>query len=208
MLIVHTDRHIKKMPMAADYTHEREHESAKGNTQQEDERLGRASRHPGILDPHFWTSPPLAMLMARNILTGLLEVDPLHGAAYMGGYKNCIRELLELDADLMGMFAGKKDVEFIVFHPSWGYFAGAYGLKQIPVEIEGKQPKPAQLQHLIQYARERGIRVIFVQPQLSTKSAETIAQAIGGEVVFADPLAEDWAQNLHDQAAKFEAALK
>jgi zinc transport system substrate-binding protein len=96
----------------------------------------------------------------------------------------------------------------MVFHPAWGYFADAYGLQQVPIEIEGKDPKPAQLKALIQHARDRDIRVVFVQPQFSTKSASVVAREIGGQVVFADPLAEDWMANLREVAAKFKAALR
>jgi zinc transport system substrate-binding protein len=95
-----------------------------------------------------------------------------------------------------------------VFHPAWGYFAHAYGLTQVPVEIEGKEPKPAQLKALIQHAREEGIKVIFVQPQFSSKSAKLVAREIGGEVAFVDPLAEDWSANLREVADKFRAALR
>ena len=92
-----------------------------------------------------------------------------------------------MDAELKGIFAGKrKAMEFIVFHPSWGYFAGEYGLKQIPVEIEGKDPKPADLQRLIKHAKKLGVKVIFVQPQFSVTNASVIAQAIDGQIAFAD----------------------
>ena len=96
----------------------------------------------------------------------------------------------------------------MVFHPAWGYFAEAYGLEQVPIEIEGKEPKPAELQGLIEDAQSRGNKIIFVQPQFSAKSAKTIAKAIGGEVAYADPLAVDWAENLRRQAATFKAALR
>jgi zinc transport system substrate-binding protein len=99
-------------------------------------------------------------------------------------------------------------MRFMVFHPAWGYFAAAYGLKQVPVEIEGKKPKPAQLKELIEHARQNGITVVFVQPQFSTQSAALVAREIGGRVAIADPLAEDWAANLRRVAEKFEAALK
>jgi zinc transport system substrate-binding protein len=97
---------------------------------------------------------------------------------------------------------------FMVFHPAWGYFARTYGLEQIAVEMEGKEPKPADLKRLIRHARERGIKVIFVQPEFSTKSAEAIAKAIGGKVVLANPLALDWANNLKEIASEIKAALK
>ena len=96
----------------------------------------------------------------------------------------------------------------MVFHPAWGYFAHAYGLEQVPIEIEGKNPKPAQLEALIALAREQQIRVVFVQPQFSVKRAELVAREIGGQVAFADPLALDWLNNLQEVAGKFEAALK
>jgi len=64
------------------------------------------------------------------------------------------------------------------------------------------------LKELIQHARENKIKVVFVQPQFSTKSAELVAREIGGQVAFADPLAEDWLANLRQVADKFRAALK
>jgi zinc transport system substrate-binding protein len=95
----------------------------------------------------------------------------------------------------------------MVYHPGWGYFARAYGLQQVSVEVEGKEPKPEQLKILIDESRKQGIKVIFVQPQFSTKSAETLAKAISGQVVFADNLREDWEKNLRSQAEKFKQAL-
>ena len=96
----------------------------------------------------------------------------------------------------------------MVFHPSWGYFAQAYRLKQVPVQIEGRDPKPAQLKELIEHAREKNIKVIFVQPQFSAKSAKLVAKEINGEVALVDPLAENWSANLREVANKFKSALK
>jgi zinc transport system substrate-binding protein len=118
-------------------------------------------------------------------------------------------EPVVLDEELRGIFAGEKEgLEFIVFHPAWGYFAHAYALEQVPIEIEGKEPKPAEIKHLIEYARERDIKVIFVQPRFSSQSAKTIAISIGGQTAYVDPLAADWADNLREVATKFRAALK
>jgi len=89
-----------------------------------------------------------------------------------------------------------------------GYFAGEYGLKQVPVEIEGKDPKPADLQRLVKYAKKLGVKVIFVQPQFSVTNASVIAQAIDGQLAFADPLALNWLDNLRQVAIKFKATLR
>ena len=203
MLIVHTEKGIEKRPMKA-------HHHEEGNQKTlEKGRQGPADEHQGIKDPHIWLSPPLVKIQARNILNALLLVDPRRGSIYKSNYNKFIAELDALDAHIREVFAGKGErVTFMVFHPAWGYFARTYGLEQIAVEMEGKEPRPADLKHLIHDARARGIKVIFVQPEFSTKSAKAIATAIGGEVVLANPLAPDWASNLKEMASKFKAALK
>jgi zinc transport system substrate-binding protein len=109
---------------------------------------------------------------------------------------------------LKKLFSDVEGRKFMVFHPAWGYFAHAYGLTQIPVEIEGKEPKPAQLAELIRDARKQGIRVVFVQPQFSSKSAKLVAREIGGRVAVANPLAEAWLDNLRTLSENFKAALR
>ena len=203
MKVVHTDKGIRKIPMATHHHPDPAgRDDAKKNHLDEDEHGGSG------LDPHIWLSPPLVKIQARSILTALQEIDPGHQDRYAANYHRFIDRIDNLDADLKKTFAGKQNLQFMVFHPSWGYFGQAYGLKQVPIEIEGKSPKPARLKELIEHARKKGITVIFVQPQFSLKSAELVAREIGGQVVVADPLAEDWLANLTTVADSFKAALK
>ena len=194
--VVHTDDGIQKIPMAANHT---ESEPHRDNNHQD---------HHGQLDPHIWLSPALVMTQARTILNALIEIDPDHGAIYEANTKVFVSKLADLDADLKKNFADKQGLQFMVFHPSWGYFARDYGLRQVPVEIEGKDPKPTQLKALIEHAKKKHINIIFAQPQFSSRSAELVAKEIGGRVIFADPLASDWEENLREVAAKFKTALR
>lgn len=192
MRIVHTEKGIERRKMG-------EHHDTEGGPDHDQVSA----------DPHVWLSPPLVMLQARNILYALTEVDPAGRNDYERNYKRFIDEIADLDTELMATFAetgGNRT--FMVFHPSWGYFADAYGLKQVAVEIEGKEPKPREMRDLVEFARKRQIAAIFVQPQFSRKGAEVIAREIGAQVAVADPLAEDWAQNLRAVAAQFKKALK
>jgi len=149
------------------------------------------------------------MIQARNILYALLKADPDNSPLYEANYKRFITELVDLDLKIGRLFSDRgTDRRFMVYHPAWGYFAKTYGLLQIAVEIEGKQPTPKALQRLIQEARQDGIKAVFVQPQFAAKSAETIAQAIGGRVILADPLAMDWERNLLQVAEQFASALR
>jgi zinc transport system substrate-binding protein len=193
MQVVHTDHGIQKIPMSVHH-HEAEHHSEKD--------------HHGEPDPHIWLSPTLVMIQARTIRDALQEIDPAYHSVYETNYEAFVATLAALDAELRNMFADKQGSQFMVFHPSWGYFAHTYGLKQVAVEIEGKEPKPAQLKELIEHARENEIKIIFVQPQFSSKSAKLVAKAIDGQVVVADPLAQDWSRNLREVVREFQKALQ
>jgi len=209
MMVVQTDHGIPKTPMADPHHHRGQADQQKPDQHHENERDQDENRRDrGILDPHIWLSPPLVMIQARAILSALQKVDPVHHSDYEANYKAFISEISKLDAELRNIFSGKHGLQFMVFHPAWGYFADTYGLKQIPVEIEGKNPKPAQLKELIEYANQNDIKVIFVQPQFSAKSAEVIAGGIGGQVVLADPLAEEWTVNLRKVARAIKVALR
>ena len=198
MKVVDTDEGIEKIQMVADDHHEEGQHKEEGNNHKE----------AGEPDPHIWLSPKLVAIQAQHILNGLKAVDPASSDIYNQNYQTFILQIQELDKELKGIFSDKKGIQFMVFHPSWGYFARDYQIEELPIEIEGKNPKPSQLQELIRHARERKIQVIFVQPQFSAKSAEQIAKEINGQVLFADPLAYDWLKNIRGVADKFKASLK
>ncbi|MEI8173255.1 MAG: zinc ABC transporter substrate-binding protein [Deltaproteobacteria bacterium] len=199
MRIVHTDDGIAKIAITVQH---QDKESHHGHA-----KAGRRN-HAESLDPHVWLSPALVKIQAEHILNALIAVDQKNQLRYKANYAVFVGELDALDVELKNAFAGRKGEQFMVFHPSWGYFAEAYGLKQIPIEIEGKDPKPAQLQMLIRHARERGIRVVFVQPQFSAKNAEMVSREIGGQVIYVDPMAVNWAVNLREVARKFRTVLR
>ena len=191
MAVIPTDRGIQKISMAAGHFHEGEKQPLRGTP-----------------DPHIWLSPPLVKIQARTILEAVQAADPDNGSVYESNFKAFIIQVSNLDAELTRIFSGGTGQRFMVFHPSWGYFARTYGITQVPIEIEGKEPKPAQLRELIEHAQEDGIQIVFVQPQFSARSARVIAGEIGAQVVIADPLAENWDANLRAVARKFESALR
>lgn len=143
-------------------------------------------------DPHVWTSPPLVIGMAERIAGTLAELDPEQAAGYESRQADFVAELKALDADVRAELDSLKHRRFMVYHPSWGYFADTYGLTQIPIEFEGKEPGPRRLAALIDQARREDVRVILAQPQMSTKAAEQVAQEIGGRVEVVDTLSADY----------------
>jgi zinc transport system substrate-binding protein len=150
----------------------------------------------GMKDPHVWLSPRLVEKQARAMLEALCSRDPQHRTDYERNFAQFAADLQKLDAEIKALLEPMKKRRFMVFHPSWGYFADEYGLEQVPVEISGREPSAQGLAELIASAKAQQIRVVFVQKQFSSQSASAIAKAIGGKVVAMDPLAEDYLENL------------
>jgi zinc transport system substrate-binding protein len=203
--IVPMDRGIQKLAMTSFHSHDETEQRTNGQALSH----GDGEVMPqGIPDPHVWLSPPLVIQQARTILLALQDIDPKNGSAYEANYQTFILQVLELDKELRRLLAPYQGQRFMVFHPAWGYFADTYHLEQIPVEMEGKTPKPAQLKALITTARRYRIKVLFLQPQVSAKIAEQVAREIGAQVAWADPLALDWAENLREVAGKFRQSME
>ncbi|MBD3170249.1 MAG: cation ABC transporter substrate-binding protein [candidate division Zixibacteria bacterium] len=185
MSVVRTDEGIEKNPME-----DHHHHGSKG-----------------ALDPHVWLSPRLVKKQVAIIRDALIRIDGANEQTYRTNYEKFIREIDRLDADIKEILKGVDNRSFMVFHPTWGYFARDYGLTQVPIEIEGKEPKPAQLKEIIKTARAKNIGVVFVQPQFSMRSARVIADEIGAKLVELDPLAENWKENLLEAANTLKEEL-
>jgi zinc transport system substrate-binding protein len=135
-------------------------------------------------------------------------VDAQHADVYRSNLHGLLEDLNQVHDKIARELAPFKGQEFFVFHPAFGYFAQRYGLKQMPVEIEGKQPTAKQLAQLIDKARKTGVRTIFVQPQFSRTGAERLAKATGATVVPMDPLAKDYLKNLEDMGTALAKGLQ
>ena len=163
--------------------------------------------HYNQKDPHIWLSPELVKIQARTICKNLQHIDPENSDFYSENLQNFLDDLTALQHYFEEHLSQIEHKEFLVFHPSWGYLVDEFGMVQIPIQIEGKSPAPRQLAEIIAYAKEENIRLIFVQKQFSTSSAQTIAQAIKGKVISIDPLAENYIINMRSIADIFMEVL-
>lgn len=164
--------------------------------------------HAGHPDPHVWLAPALLAVQADRISEALCDVDPAGAELYRANLQKLKERLDEVEAEIAAMLAPHRGQAFYVFHPSFGYFADAYGLRQMAVELEGKSPSPRQLRTLIAQAKADHVKVIFVQPQFDQRSAESIASAIGGSVVEIDPLRKNVIDNMVDIAAQLQRGFE
>lgn len=162
----------------------------------------------GAMDMHIWLSPRRAITQVQNICDGLIEVDPAGRDYYINNRDNYIAKLRELDAYLNSTFAGTKKKKFVVLHPAWIYFARDYGLEQIAIEVEEKEPGPRYLAEVVDVARTNNITTVFVEPQYNPKLAEVIAKEIDGKVVSIDDLAPNYIDNMRIVGEKIAESLR
>jgi len=152
-------------------------------------------------DPHIWLDPKLAMVQAGTMAEELARLDPAHRDVYQRNLVTLLTDLRELDARTIRSLAPYYGRTFLVFHPAYGYFAEAYGLRQLAVETEGKAAKGRDVAAWVDTARREGLKVVYVEPQFNKTTAETIAAEIGAAIVPLDPLARDYPANLEAIAA-------
>jgi len=226
--VVDTVRGIKRVMMSEHGPHHAEAEEHAAREGDHAEHAGHEGDHPehsghgdvregedhehehekGAPDPHIWLSPPLIKIQARNIADGLKAADPAHADDYEANLKAFLKDVDATHARIRKVLAPFKGEAFYVFHPAFGYFGDAYGLRQEAVEVEGKNPTPKQISALVRKARADGVHIIFVQPQFDRRSVQPVATAIDGVVVPMDPLARDVLKNLESMATQIEKALK
>ncbi len=201
--IIATDKGIEKRKPATI----QELMEADGHHHAEADDHHHGDNHGGV-DPHIWLDPTLVIKQVQTMTDYLVAEYPEFEEDYRKGSKNYINELNELDSNIQMILRKVKGKSFLCFHPSWGYFADRYGLKQVPIEIEGKEPTPKEQKMIIDYAIEHGIKTVFVQKQFNEDIAKSIAEQINGKVVSLDPLGEKYLDNMMSIANKIAISLK
>lgn len=166
------------------------------------------SVHVEGADPHYWISPKCAMVMASSVKEFLCELNPSQKEKYEVNYQSLVSKIHEVDVRAGELFSDVRKRSFMIFHPNLGYLARDYGLKEISVEYDGKEPPPSRMRGLIDLARKEGLKTIFVQKEYDTKNAKAIADEIGAEIKIIDPLSEEWLKATMDIINALNESLK
>lgn len=231
MLVVDTAHGIKKLEMEAHVHHDEDEHEEHGHDEHKEEKHDEHAHHDHDkheehkedkhddhddheghehtgLDPHIWLDPILVKTQAKTIYDALVKIDASNKDFYKTNLDKFLMELDSLDKELESIIEPYEHKAFMVFHPSWGYFSKRYHLEQIAIEVQGKEPKPAQLVELVEEAKKHNIKIVFVSPQFSKKGAQTISKSINGNVAVINPLALNWNENLIKVAKEIAKSYK
>jgi zinc transport system substrate-binding protein len=175
-----TNRLMKKLslgdnidPIEGEHNHEGEH------------------HHEGA-DPHYWVSPVCAKIMAGDVKDFLTRLNPSESVKYESNYQTLLLKIQEIDNTAKKLFSSVKKKSVMIYHPNLAYLARDYGITEISVEHEGKEPSPSRLRELIDLARRDNLKTIFIQKEYDAKNARAIADEIDAKIIVIDPLSEHW----------------
>jgi len=161
----------------------------------------------GKKDPHIWLSIKNLKTIAKNTTNALIKIDSKNKDIYYQNLSKLLEKLNQVDTQIKDILKDVNPRVFLTFHPSWGYFARDYNLEQIAIEIEGKEPSPKELFNILKLAKSYNVKVIFVQPEFSTKSASLIAKELNIKIKRVSPLKESVVENLIDFAKAIKGEI-
>ncbi|NDV69575.1 metal ABC transporter solute-binding protein, Zn/Mn family [Dysgonomonas sp. 25] len=147
-------------------------------------------------DPHIWSSPSTARIIAKNMYEELVKMDAANKDFYEANYAALSAEIDKTDEQIKAYLAKATNRSFIIYHPALSYFAEEYGLHQLTIEHDGKTPSPAYLAKLVDKSKAEHIKVVFIQQEFDAKNAETLANEIGAKTYVINLLSYDWNSEL------------
>ncbi|MGL5938658.1 MAG: metal ABC transporter solute-binding protein, Zn/Mn family [Phocaeicola sp.] len=159
--------------------------------------------HPGGVEPHTWSSTKNASIIANHIYEAFCTLNPSQKEFYQHRLDS-VQQLIAATDQQVRSYLDNADSTFLIYHPSLSYFARDYGLTQISIEENGKEPSPAKLKRLIKRCREARAKIIFVQQEFDIRNAEVIAREVGAKVISIDPLSYHW----HEEMVKIAKSLQ
>lgn len=159
-------------------------------------------------DPHIWLSPRYALRISDEIYRALKEKYPEKQTEFARNYAALTQDIRRIGRQADSLLKEKKHKSFLIYHPALTYLAHDYGMEQIAIENEGKDPDPAHLKKIMDTAREKDIRLVFIQNQFDISNAESVARATGCRVIPIDPLNENWLEEMNRLLRIFDEHLR
>lgn len=167
-----------------------------------------ADHHGHSVDPHIWLSPKYAANMCQTIFEVLAKQYPEQKEVFEANYRSLLDDIHAIDQKASELLVGKTNKSFLIYHPALTYFVKDYGMEQISIEADGKEPNPTQLKQIIDTIRDKNINLILIQSQFDVNNAKAIAVETGSKTISIDPLNENWLAEMNKLLAIFAENLQ
>jgi zinc transport system substrate-binding protein len=156
-------------------------------------------------DPHIWLAPAESKIIAQNTLKALETGFPQHAADFETNYTRLIDRIDSISTVIDQKLAPLKNRNILIFHPALAYYARQFNLKQVALELDGKEPSPRHMKEIVDLAHEQDIHIIFIQKEFDSSFALQLSREIDGKVIIIDPLDYNWEKQIMDITEKIAA---
>jgi zinc transport system substrate-binding protein len=164
--------------------------------------------HEGGIDPHIWLSPEVMLKLLPVLRNNLVELYPQLEEIILANYPTVVADMEILHQEMQELIETLTKRQFIIFHPALTYLARDYGLQQISIEHDGKEPSPGRLSRLIRDAKAENIPIVFIQEEYDVRNAQLVAQETGATIVPLNHMAYDWFGNMEELMVVFKENLR
>ena len=171
----------------------------------ESEEQGHEQAHHDAYDPHVWLAPAESKIIAQNTLKALKAGFPEHASDFESNYARFITRIDSISKVIEQKLAPMRNRNILIFHPALAYYARQFGMKQVALELDGKDPSPRHMKDIVDLAHEQNIHVIFIQKEFDSAFALQLSREIDGKVIIIDPLDYNWEKQLMDITDKIAA---
>jgi zinc transport system substrate-binding protein len=151
-----------------------------------------ADHHHEGDDPHVWLDPLLAITQVCVITDELKKLFPEKQDVFTNNSEQLIQQLEQLNSEIVEELTPFQGNYLLLSHPALGYYCARYGLHQLSVECDGKEPRPQQIAEIVREATDHEVRMVLTEPQYNNKGAMLIAQKLDIPVYQIDPYAEEY----------------
>ncbi|MFH0735971.1 MAG: zinc ABC transporter substrate-binding protein [bacterium] len=153
-------------------------------------------------NPHVWLGIDESKIICQNIFNLLKEFSPKDSIYFRNNLITYLAKIDSAEKELKVDFEKLTNKYMLVYHPAWSYFTKHYGLTEIGIEREGKEPNALDLKNVINFAKANKIRVIYVEPQFDKEVATSIAEELKAKIEVINPIPIDFLKNLNELHSK------
>ena len=162
---------------------------------------------PEMHDPHVWLDPMNLIVMTDNTVAELSAADPDNAAFYRENGEALKAEIKKVNDEVAAQLKDVEGKSFVVHHPAFGYFAERFGLKQLPLEVEGKEPGAVDMAKVVDFIKKNNVKAVFMQAQIPDSVIKSVAEETKVRVITLDPLKENVLENIRETAKEIKGAL-
>ncbi|MFC1520978.1 metal ABC transporter substrate-binding protein [Elusimicrobiota bacterium] len=140
-------------------------------------------------NPHYWLDPMNAVVITDNILKGLIRLSPESSEEFRKNREEFLNTLKIKIASWEKRIKPYKGTKIMTYHNSWPYFAKRFGFIVID-HMEprpGIPPTPSHIARLLKKIKKEDAKIILVEPYISPKGPNYLAQKTGIKVMVVPP---------------------